>query len=166
MSTDKYHIQVCHHLRGDKSAPNEYDQYVQSLFGDTESRRDGHVCVCSRQQWQCWARPVSDSLSFVLFAGREKHNEGRHSCSSILLTGPYIICLSAKYNHLTVSSTAILTSAWHYSEFLYRTFGYIFGIDWCSRERWRRLQFPVSLLTDGGRETDRFQFSLTKFAAV
>jgi len=31
VGTDKYHIQVCHHLRGE-SASNEYDQYVVYLI--------------------------------------------------------------------------------------------------------------------------------------
>jgi len=28
VGTDKYHIQLCHHLRGDKSVLNKYDRYV------------------------------------------------------------------------------------------------------------------------------------------
>jgi len=31
MGTDKYHIQVCHHMRVGKSALNQYDQYAVYL---------------------------------------------------------------------------------------------------------------------------------------
>jgi len=38
MGTDKYHIQVSHHLRVEKNALNEYDQYaiyLAILYHDT-----------------------------------------------------------------------------------------------------------------------------------